>query len=139
MAGPGFCYNKSASPGIFRGPPIVALAIMPIYEYRCHQCGKTFERIQKFSDQPLKAHEDCGGEVERLISKSALQFKGSGWYVTDYARNGKTPSEIGSNGKSEGKPEGNSEGKSENQSESKSEPSKSESKPAASTPSSSGK
>ena len=62
---------------------------MPIYEYRCHQCGKTFEVIQKFSDQPLAVHEDCGGELERLISPSAFQFKGSGWYVTDYG-NGKS-------------------------------------------------
>jgi putative FmdB family regulatory protein len=112
---------------------------MPIYEYRCHQCGKTLERIQKFSDQPLKVHEDCGGELERLISRSALQFKGTGWYVTDYARNGKTPSTSGSNGKSEGKSESKSDGsKSESKSESKGE-SKSESKPAASTPSSSEK
>ncbi|MGO9255036.1 MAG: FmdB family zinc ribbon protein [Bryobacteraceae bacterium] len=112
---------------------------MPIYEYRCHQCSKTFERIQKFSDQPVKVHEDCGGEVERLISRSSLQFKGTGWYVTDYGRNGKLPSTNGSNGQSEGKSEGKSENKPEGKSESQSEPSKSESKPAASTPSSSEK
>ncbi len=118
---------------------------MPIYEYRCHQCGTTFERIQKFSDQPLAVHEDCGGELERLISRSAFQLKGTGWYVTEYGRNGKKPSN-GSNGKSEGKSDGKSEGKSEGRSEnksdgksesSKSESSKSESKPAASTSSSS--
>ena len=61
---------------------------MPIYEYRCHKCGNTFETIQKFSDEPVTVHPECGGEVERLISKSALQFKGSGWYVTDYAKSG---------------------------------------------------
>ena len=61
---------------------------MPIYEYRCHKCGNTFETIQKFSDEPVTVHAECGGEVERLISKSALQFKGSGWYVTDYAKSG---------------------------------------------------
>jgi putative FmdB family regulatory protein len=61
---------------------------MPLYEYKCHGCGKTFEVMQKFSDEPLKTHsEGCGGEVERLLSPPALQFKGSGWYVTDYARN----------------------------------------------------
>jgi putative FmdB family regulatory protein len=63
---------------------------MPLYEYRCHRCGKTFEVLQKFSDEPLAVHEDCGGDVERLISPSAFQFKGSGWYVTDYAGNGKS-------------------------------------------------
>jgi putative FmdB family regulatory protein len=128
---------------------------MPIYEYRCHQCGKTFERIQKFSDQPLTVHEDCGGEVERLISRSAFQLKGTGWYATDYAAKGKSSSGNGTNGKPEGKSEGKAEGKpegksdsksdsksenrSEGKSESNSEPSKSESKPAASTPSSSEK
>jgi putative FmdB family regulatory protein len=62
---------------------------MPLYEYKCHSCGETFEIIQKFSDTPLTAHEKCGsGPVERLISTSALNFKGTGWYVTDYARSG---------------------------------------------------
>jgi len=63
---------------------------MPLYEYKCRSCGKTFEVIQKFSDAPLKVHDACGGPVERLISPSALKFKGSGWYVTDYGSgNGK--------------------------------------------------
>jgi len=61
---------------------------MPLYDYRCHKCGETFEVRQKFSDEPLQTHEGCGGEVERLISVPALQFKGTGWYVTDYARGG---------------------------------------------------
>jgi putative FmdB family regulatory protein len=60
---------------------------MPLYEYKCHGCGKKFEVIQKFSDEPLQTHPDCGGEVERLLSAPTLQFKGSGWYVTDYAKN----------------------------------------------------
>jgi putative FmdB family regulatory protein len=59
---------------------------MPLYEYLCHSCGRKFEVIEKFSDQPLKMHEGCGGEVERLISAPAFHFKGSGWYVTDYAK-----------------------------------------------------
>ncbi len=59
---------------------------MPVYEYQCGTCGERFEVIQKFVDEPLKTHEKCGGVVERLISAPALQFKGSGWYVTDYAR-----------------------------------------------------
>lgn len=61
---------------------------MPLYEYRCSQCDRVFEIIQKFSDEPLTVHEGCGGKVERLISAPGLQFKGSGWYVTDYARSG---------------------------------------------------
>lgn len=61
---------------------------MPLYEYRCERCGKQFEVMQKFSDAPLTHHEACGGHVERLLSAPALQFKGSGWYITDYARGG---------------------------------------------------
>ena len=61
---------------------------MPMYEYKCASCGDVFEVIQKFSDEPLHEHPGCGGAVERLISAAALQFKGSGWYVTDYGRNG---------------------------------------------------
>jgi len=75
---------------------------MPLYDYRCDKCDETFEVLQKFSDEPLKVHEGCGGHVERLISAPALQFKGSGWYVTDYAKGGKSPSTAG-NGHSEGK------------------------------------
>jgi putative FmdB family regulatory protein len=81
---------------------------MPLYEYKCDRCGDVFEVIQKFSDAPLERHQGCGGAVERLISAAALQFKGSGWYVTDYARSGKSNSE----GKSESKSESKSEGKS---------------------------
>jgi len=61
---------------------------MPLYEYRCSQCDRLFEVIQKFSDEPLTVHEGCGGAVERLISAPGLHFKGSGWYITDYARAG---------------------------------------------------
>jgi putative FmdB family regulatory protein len=59
---------------------------MPIYEYECSKCGKTFEVIQKMSDKPLKKHEKCGGSLTKLISAAGFQFKGTGWYVTDYAR-----------------------------------------------------
>ena len=61
---------------------------MPLYEYKCAKCGDVFELIQKFSDEPLHEHPGCGGAVEKLVSVSALQFKGSGWYVNDYGRNG---------------------------------------------------
>ncbi|SRR5579871_467351 len=97
---------------------------MPLYEYRCSKCGNVFEVIQKFSDAPLTEHPDCGGTVERLLSTSALQFKGSGWYVNDYAKKSSS-----SSGKSETK----SESKSENSAESKPAESKPESKPAATT------
>src|SRR3954471_8709200 len=63
---------------------------MPIYEYQCAKCGKTIEVIQKMSDKPLKKHEQCGGGLTKLISASGFQFKGTGWYVTDYARKGKS-------------------------------------------------
>jgi putative FmdB family regulatory protein len=77
---------------------------MPLYDYRCDQCGETFEVMQKFSDEPLKTHDGCGGNVERLISAPALQFKGTGWYVTDYAKSGKSSSSTkGSEGGSESK------------------------------------
>ena len=73
---------------------------MPIYEYKCESCGEVFEVMQKFSDTPLSVHENCGGKVERLLSSPALQFKGSGWYVTDYGKGGVKPS--GSNGAEKG-------------------------------------
>lgn len=95
---------------------------MPLYEYKCGSCGKTFEVIQKFSDEPLKTHPECGGPVERLISAPAFHLKGTGWYVTDYGK--------GSNGKPP-KPEG---GKSETKAEkSESSSAPAESKPAASS------
>jgi putative FmdB family regulatory protein len=61
---------------------------VPIYEYRCTKCGHRFEAIQKVSDPPLTRCEKCKGKVERLVSSPAIQFKGSGWYITDYARKG---------------------------------------------------
>ncbi|HUI81225.1 MAG TPA: FmdB family zinc ribbon protein [Bryobacteraceae bacterium] len=91
---------------------------MPLYDYRCQQCGETFEVKQKFSDEPLTVHEKCGGKVERLISVPALQFKGSGWYVTDYGRS-HTSSSGGPNGKSETKAETKSETKAETKTDSK--------------------
>ncbi len=69
---------------------------MPLYEYRCDVCGSVFEVLQKFSDEPLTKHNGCGGQVQRLISPPGLQFKGTGWYITDYARSSK--SESSSNG-----------------------------------------
>jgi len=63
---------------------------MPLYEYECEACGKRFEKIQKFSDPPADVCAHCGqGPVKKLLSSPAIQFKGSGWYITDYARKGK--------------------------------------------------
>jgi putative FmdB family regulatory protein len=59
---------------------------VPIYEYQCKKCNHRFEKIQKFSDSPIKKCPECGGAVEQLLSAPAVQFKGTGWYVTDYAR-----------------------------------------------------
>ena len=121
---------------------------MPIYEYRCEKCGKVFEILQRFSDAPLKIHEDCGGEVEKLISHSAFQLKGSGWYQTDYAKSSSAPPVAKGEGKqesgssdsqssdgksSEGKTDGSSNSKSESKNDSKTESkgeTKTESKPA---------
>jgi putative FmdB family regulatory protein len=99
---------------------------MPLYEYKCEDCGDVFEVLQKFSDEPVALHEKCGGPVHKLISRSSLQFKGTGWYITDYARAGAKSDANGSD-KSESKGESKSESKSDSKSESKSEP-KSESK-----------
>ncbi len=64
---------------------------MPLYEYQCDACGRRFEKIQKFSDAPLDVCELCGkGPVHKLLSSPAIQFKGSGWYITDYAKKGST-------------------------------------------------
>jgi putative FmdB family regulatory protein len=61
---------------------------MPLYEYQCDACGNRFERIQKFSDPPVEACPACGGTVKKILSSPAIQFKGSGWYITDYAKKG---------------------------------------------------
>jgi putative FmdB family regulatory protein len=59
---------------------------MPLYEYECQSCGYRFEVIQRFSDPAVDACQKCGGSVRKLLSPPAIQFKGSGWYITDYAR-----------------------------------------------------
>jgi putative FmdB family regulatory protein len=61
---------------------------MPLYEYQCKKCGHRFEKIRQFSDKPIRKCPECGGSVEQLLSAPAVQFKGSGWYVTDYAKKG---------------------------------------------------
>ncbi len=88
---------------------------MPLYEYSCRLCGAKLEVMQKFSDEPLTVHDGCGGELEKLISTSAIQFKGKGWYVTDYGRssgpNGKEPKKESKESKAESKSEAKTESK----------------------------
>jgi putative FmdB family regulatory protein len=70
---------------------------VPIYEYLCQKCGHKFEKIQKFSDRLIKKCPECGGPVEQTITAPAVQFKGTGWYVTDYAnKDGRDKSSSGS-------------------------------------------
>ena len=112
---------------------------MPLYEYQCESCAHRFEVIQKYSDPPVAVCPKCGGEVRKLFSSPAIQFKGSGFYITDYARAGKSEGEGGPTGakaeksdggekkaaagesKSEAKAESKDTAKSESKSESKSE------------------
>src|SRR5579864_2495648 len=106
---------------------------MPLYEYKCDQCGEVFEMRQKFADEPLTVHEKCGGPVHRLMSTPSFQFKGSGWYVTDYGKggNGSKKSDKESKEGKEGK-EGKESKDSKPSTETKSETKSTESKPAAS-------
>jgi putative FmdB family regulatory protein len=95
---------------------------MPLYEYLCKKCGHRFERIQKFSDPHVKKCPDCGGAVEQVISAPAVQFKGSGWYVTDYAK------KSSGSGSSSSSSDNDSGSKAESKTDSKKESSNSESK-----------
>ena len=99
---------------------------MPLYEYKCDNCGEVFEVMQKFSDEPLTAHPKCGGPVHRLLSAPALQFKGSGWYVTDYAKGGNGGS---TKSEKESKPASETKSESAGSSDSKSSSSSAETKP----------
>src|ERR1700679_1559520 len=106
---------------------------MPLYEYMCHRCGKTIETLQRFSDEPLTVHEECGGELEKLISRSAFQLKGSGWYATDYAHGSKAGTESSAaNGSYESKTDSKPDAKTETKPETKTE-TKSVSTPAPAT------
>jgi putative FmdB family regulatory protein len=72
---------------------------MPLYEYECDSCGHRFEVIRKFSDPPIDKCPKCGATVRKLMSSPAIQFKGSGWYITDYAKKDSTTATKGSNAK----------------------------------------
>jgi putative FmdB family regulatory protein len=106
---------------------------MPIYEYQCESCGNRFEVIQRFSDEPVETCGKCGGPVHRLLSAPAIQFKGSGWYITDYARKGNGEPAKASQADSSGNGAGPKSAESgESKKEAKKETSKEASKPAAS-------
>ena len=98
---------------------------MPLYEYECKKCHHRFERIQKFSDPHVKKCPDCGGPVEQVVSAPAVQFKGSGWYVTDYAKKSSSGTSSSSNGESGSG--GDSASKKDEKKETKTETSKVES------------
>ena len=66
---------------------------MPIYEYECVDCGEHFEIIQKFNDRPINSCPSCSGKIRKLVSNCSFQLKGSGWYVTDYAKKSEKTSE----------------------------------------------
>jgi putative FmdB family regulatory protein len=74
---------------------------MPLYEYECSTCGHVFEVIRKFSDPPEETCPKCGGPVHKRQSAPAFQFKGTGWYVTDYAKSGQTDGKTSTEGKND--------------------------------------
>jgi putative FmdB family regulatory protein len=90
---------------------------VPLYEYQCNKCGHRFEKIQKFSDPEVKKCPECGGAVEKLLHAPAVQFKGAGWYVTDYA--GKNASQKKSESSSDESSASPAKEKSETKSDSK--------------------
>jgi putative FmdB family regulatory protein len=91
---------------------------MPLYEYQCDACSHRFEVIQKYSDAPIEVCPKCGGPVKKLLSSPAIQFKGSGFYITDYARKGDGEAAASSTA-SETKSETKTDSKSESATETK--------------------
>ena len=116
---------------------------MPLYEYQCEECGERFERIRKFSDPPLdEPCPKCGGPIKKLISSPAIQFKGKGWYVTDYAKSGTVEpskadaatSEASADAKSDAKKEKKTDAGAPSSTEAKTETKTEAPKPAAPAP-----
>jgi putative FmdB family regulatory protein len=110
---------------------------MPLYEYLCKKCGHRFEKIQKFSDRMVKKCPECGGQVEQVISAPAVQFKGSGWYVTDYAKKSSSPGSSGDSGskeKTDDKPKSDSSSKDASSKDTSSKSGSSKERPAKETP-----
>ena len=93
---------------------------MALYEYACEKCGERVEIIQRYSDPPYKHCPKCGGDMRKLISSPAIQFKGSGFYKTDYAATSTAPkAESGTETKTESKPESKTEAKTETKADTK--------------------
>jgi putative FmdB family regulatory protein len=92
---------------------------MPIYEYECKGCGKLHEIMQKITEPALKKCPDCGGDMKRLISNTSFVLKGTGWYMTDYASNKRSPSTEPKTGNGAGNGSKNGEAKKEKKSETK--------------------
>jgi len=86
---------------------------VPLYEYQCTKCKHVFEKIQKFSDPPVDKCPECGAKVEQLLSAPAIQFKGAGWYVTDYAKKSGSPAGSGKSSEVKASESKSSEAKSE--------------------------
>lgn len=106
---------------------------MPLYEYQCKKCKHKFEKIQKFSDRPIRKCPECGGPVEKIQHAPAVQFKGTGWYVTDYggkdkSEKSKSESSSSSDKKESAAKEDGAKTKDKDSSSKKSESKKSESK-----------
>jgi putative FmdB family regulatory protein len=94
---------------------------MPLYEYECEKCAHRFEQIRRFSDPPLETCPVCGGPVRKLMSSPAIQFKGSGWYITDYARKDSSAAGKGEKAEAGSGASGDGAAKSDARTESKSE------------------
>lgn len=105
---------------------------MPLYEYQCKKCKHKFEKIQKFSDPPVRKCPECGGPVEKVMHAPNVQFKGTGWYVTDYGgksdKSEKSKAEGSSEKKESTAKEDGAKSKDKDSSSKKSESKKSESK-----------
>jgi putative FmdB family regulatory protein len=103
------CFSLDIAEGGTHNPPaFVAFprpggVVVPMYEYECTKCGHRFEKIQKYSDPHIKTCPKCKGKVVRLLSAPAIQFKGTGWYITDYARKGQSGGDEKPSKSSEGK------------------------------------
>ena len=105
---------------------------MPLYEYQCEKCAHRFEVIQKFSDAPIDVCPKCGGgPVMKLLSSPAIQFKGSGFYITDYAKKGSPESSTSASQSKPTSDKSSSDSSSSSSSSSSESSSKSDSKPAA--------
>ena len=103
---------------------------MPLYEYECAACGHRFEQIRKFSDPPVETCPNCGeAKVQKLVSSPAIQFKGTGWYITDYAKKGSAGTDTKSGAKESG--DSKESGESKESATSKESKDSKESKPAA--------